>query len=555
MTGRNIVILTLTVAMLAASASVDAEPPETTTEFDRFLGYCYENGLFNGGVFIRKNNDILLTKTYGYADVLGGKPLDLETSFELASVSKQFTAMGILILVDRGLLHLNDNLSKFFPGFPDYGKDITVHHLLTHQSGIQDYANDLGLIGQADLTDEDILPLLRSSDLHFEPGTSYQYSNSGYYMLARIIEMVSGQSFGEFLRESIFDPLGMRNTFVRTKEALAGRNIARGLNFEAREQIQQYCTGATGICSSVSDLQKWFAALCGRKLISAKLHEKALTAASTSQGQPGPYGYGWRVSETDEGKVFSHGGSEESGFMAYFMSSDDCDRSLMIVYNYYLPKAFEVVVKGVRDILKGDSTSLPEVPLIFRLHKEITDHGAANIESIYDECVAQPARYQAMDEVAFNRLAGFYMWRNLYGEAETILKLYKSKFPDAPVAYDALVELYQTMGVPDKAKKVLQEKSARSFRATDTLVIKTVNPVMEDSYFLFNVRSGPGMEYSIIEQIEPGESFVIVGRYRYGGWLLVENGGFVGDVCARHVAKDRIQRLPLVDFDPMKKTR
>jgi CubicO group peptidase (beta-lactamase class C family) len=232
-------------------------------------------------------------------------------------VTKQFTAMGIMILAERGKLSLDDKITKFFPDFPKYGDQITVRHLLTHTSGVFDYDDHVPPGTMVQLKDKDALKIVREHDgTYFPPGTKFRYSNSGYAMLALIIEKVSGQTYAQFQKANIFDPLGMTNTVAFEESISTVSNRAFGYAttngaFVPRDQsLTSAVLGDGGIYSSVVDLFKWDQALYTEKLISHKILHDAYTVHSRNSDMAGSgYGYGWYIAEHEGTEHVWHYGS------------------------------------------------------------------------------------------------------------------------------------------------------------------------------------------------------------------------------------------------------
>ena len=254
-------------------------------------------------VMVIKSGKPIFTKAYGQADLDAKVPCTTNTNFRLASVTKQFTAMSILILAERGKLSLDESITKFFPEFPDWGKAITVRHLLTHTSGLLDY-EDLTPPGTTiPLSDKNVLLLLRQqSKTNFPPGTKFQYSNSGYALLSLIVEVVSGNSFAEFLRANIFAPLGMTNSLAYEPGVSVVPNRAFGYakstnGFEFKDQsLSSAVLGDGGVYSSVVDLFKWDQTLYTEKLVSHKMLQQAFTPASKNSDMTNSgYGFGWYI--------------------------------------------------------------------------------------------------------------------------------------------------------------------------------------------------------------------------------------------------------------------
>ncbi len=254
-------------------------------------------------VIVIKDGKALFAKGYGLADLEKKIPCTTNTNFRLASVTKQFTAMAVLILAEQGKLSLEDRLPKFFPEFPAYGEAISLHHLLTHASGLPDYEDHIPDGTTIPLSDRDVLFILRQrSKTDFAPGTQFHYSNSAYALLALIVENVSGKTFPAFLREKIFDPLGMTNSIAYVAGLSCVPNRAYGYvngtsGWELSDQsVTSAVLGDGGIYSSVADLFKWDLALYTEKLISRKMLADAFTAHSSESDFEGSgYGYGWYV--------------------------------------------------------------------------------------------------------------------------------------------------------------------------------------------------------------------------------------------------------------------
>lgn len=284
-------------------------------------------------VLVIKDGRAAFKQGYGLADLGTKTPITSSTNFRLASVTKQFTAMAIMLLAHDGKLSYDDTVARFFPEFPAYGRSITIRQLLTHTSGLPDYEDIYerkfpsvsdGAIPQ--ITDDGVLKLLeRQTKGMFAPGTQWHYSNSGYAVLARMVETVSGISFPEFLKRRIFDPSRMQNTVAFVK----GRNEVPHRAFGYRQQqghwvdADQSATSAVlgdgGIYSSIEDLQNWDAALTNHVLLSAAEMKVALTevavpgGARRNNGTPVQYGFGWFL-DPYHGRARTYHDGETSGF-------------------------------------------------------------------------------------------------------------------------------------------------------------------------------------------------------------------------------------------------
>ena len=274
-------------------------------------------------VLVRKGGRAVFARGYGVRDLRTLATIDARTNFRLASCTKQFTAMAIMLLAHDGKLRYDENLTEVFPEFPSYGKTITIRNLLNHTSGLQDYETLMEQeerngrhhwTAETQIQDAEVLALLeKQNSTIFPPGTKWAYSNSGYVLVGSIVAKISGRSFGEFLRERIFVPLKMERTLAYEKGKNEVPNRAFGHSKEANgwKQTDQSSTSATlgdgGVYSSLSDLAKWDLALTQHTLLSETEMRAALTPVQLAggaqpawpadsdrpAGSPVSYGFGW----------------------------------------------------------------------------------------------------------------------------------------------------------------------------------------------------------------------------------------------------------------------
>lgn len=259
---------------------------------------------------------IVFAKGYGLADVEANVPITTCTNFRLASVTKQFTAMAILMLSEREQLSLDSRMTELLPGFPAYGTEITVRHLLGHTSGLLDYEDLLPAERTQPLKDRDVLELLQRQDrLFFAPGETFRYNNSGYVLLALIVEKASRLTFAEYLHRNIFEPLAMTNTVAHEEGVSAITHRAYGYTKQAAgfrrtdQSLTSAVLGDGGIYSSVADLAKWLEALHGGRLLSPQLSEEAFTPGKLNSGRVTDYGFGWQLNTYRGRHCLSHSGS------------------------------------------------------------------------------------------------------------------------------------------------------------------------------------------------------------------------------------------------------
>ncbi len=275
---------------------------------------AHEPGL---AVLVRKDGRTVFARGYGSRDLRSGLPIDEHTNFRLASDTKQFTAMAVMLLVHDGKLRYDEPLTEIFPKFPAYGRRITIRNLLNHTSGLADYEDLMdkkyaGLSWEQipQMHDAGVLALMeQQTGTQFPPGSNWKYSNSGYCVLAMVVQKVSGMPFAEFLRRRIFQPLAMRNTVAYEYGQNQVTNRAYGYTHDAGVWLEtdQSPTSATlgdgGVYSSLDDLAKWDDALRNHTLLSAREMRPAITPVvlpadaklpvTEPDGSPASYGFGW----------------------------------------------------------------------------------------------------------------------------------------------------------------------------------------------------------------------------------------------------------------------
>lgn len=267
-------------------------------------------------VMIIKNGEIIFQKGFGFANLELNQPVNETTNFRLASVTKQFTAMSILLLIERGKLKYNTTLKEIFPDFPEYGSKINIKNLLQHTSGLIDYEDLIHDSVTIQLKDKDVLELIMKTDsTYFEPGSQHKYSNSGYALLALTVEKISGKPFRDFLYDNIFKPLEMENTIAFENSINEVTNRAYGYTITENgidltdQSITSAVLGDGGIYSSLNDLYKWDQALYTDSVIDEKYLIESLTPGITSDGTEFSYGYGWHLEKRYNTKVVYHTGS------------------------------------------------------------------------------------------------------------------------------------------------------------------------------------------------------------------------------------------------------
>jgi CubicO group peptidase (beta-lactamase class C family) len=337
------------VALALSAGCTSDQTVNYQEEVDRIFA-AYEGEETPGAVVrVIRDGQPVLTRSYGMADIDGHIPVTAETNFRLASLSKQFTAMCILMLVDRGELSLDASLTDVFPDFPGYGSGITIRQLLQHTSGLADYEPFVPEDSPIQVTDAAVLALMRQQDrTDFEPGSKHRYSNSGYAVLAMIVEHVSGKTYPEFLDENIFEPLGMHNTVAHqegvstvTTRAFGYHVTDDGVEFSDQSPWSAVL-GDGGIYTSVVDLSLWDAALYADDLISADLKRQAFTPFLED------YGFGWRIDDY-RGHLRMHHSGSTVGFRNFIQRFPD-DRLTVIVLSNRRDPEVDPLAEEIADL-------------------------------------------------------------------------------------------------------------------------------------------------------------------------------------------------------------
>ncbi len=314
---------------------------------------------FSGSILLAKDNDILFSKSYGMASYEHNVKNTPQTKFRIASMTKQFTAMAIMQLCEKGFLDINDKLSKFIPDFPQ-GDDITIHQLLIHTSGVLDflYTTEYQNIKTVKTPLSDIIDIIKAQPLEFSPGERTEYSNSGYVILGYIIEEVSGSSYEDYLHQNIFGPLDMGNTCCSDYNDIiinraSGYSVGHDGIINADYTDMSFADGSGWLYSTTEDLYLWDRALYTQKILSKDYMEKIFTPYNEKKG------YGWVISEKNGRRKTSASGRVE-GFHTRILRYPDENACIIVLSNYYHGKV-STISKDLASIMFGDEYKIPEV--------------------------------------------------------------------------------------------------------------------------------------------------------------------------------------------------
>ncbi|MET3288395.1 UNVERIFIED_CONTAM: CubicO group peptidase (beta-lactamase class C family) [Brevibacillus sp. OAP136] len=354
--------------------------------FAHLFGTLAEKQLFNGVVLAAENGNVIFQAVYGDADIATGRKLALDSVFELASVSKPITALGMVKLVEQGKASYDELIGRWLPDFPYKG--ITIRNLLNHTSGLPDYMElfsshwDRAKIA----TNQDVLDMLiaHQPPVDFEPNERWLYSNTGYVLLAILIEKIAGKSFASYLKEELFEPLGMHHTQVynRRYEKEQIENYAYGYvydlysdryelpDFVADTDFVVYLDGIQGdgtVNSSLSDLLKLDQALYTDQLVNGETLKEMFAPVRLNNGETFDYGFGWLLEENeDKGRIIGHTGGWP-GYSTLLNHYHDQKKTLIILRNAPQDVEFEQAINmAAENILFDLPSDLPIAPLCIR---------------------------------------------------------------------------------------------------------------------------------------------------------------------------------------------
>ncbi len=342
----------------AQNAAVPPSAQQIAAKVDEYMNAAVRVDGFSGSILIARDGQPVVSKGYGMANVELDVPNSPQTVFRLGSITKQFTAMGIMMLVERGKLNVNDPACKYLTDCPAAWQPITVKNLLTHTAGVPNYTSfpDFAKTAVLPTTNAAMIAQLRDKSLEFAVGEKYAYSNSGYYLLGSIIESASGKTYADFLQENIFTPLGMKQTgydsplrIIKNRAAGYARQGGEIINASYMDMTIPYAAGA--LYSTTGDLLLWEQALYTKKLVSRKSLDETFTPFKDG------YGYGWNMGKKFDRQVIAHGGGIY-GFATH-ISRFPADRVTVIVLSNVQAAPAGKIASDLAAIVFGAAYEIP----------------------------------------------------------------------------------------------------------------------------------------------------------------------------------------------------
>jgi len=448
-----------------------------------------DNGQFSGAVLVAEKGKILYKEGFGLANIewnIANKP---DTKFRLGSITKQFTSMLILQLVEEGKISLEGRLSDALPYYrEDTGKKVTIHHLLTHTSGIPSYTNlpNFGReISRNPYPVEEFVKKCCSGDLEFEPGATFRYNNSGYFLLGAVIEKTTGKPYEKALEERIFKPLGMKNSgYDHHAAIMPGRATGYDQSLEGYtnapylDMSLPYAAGS--LYSTVEDLFIWDQALYTDRLLSAKMKELLFKAHVQNPGSA--YGYGWAVARKKlprskrEIPVITHGGGI-NGFVTLIERHVD-DRHLIVLLSNTAGANLGEMSTSIGRILYGEPYDPPKRSLARTLYKTMHDKGLEAAISQYRELRKTGPRDLDFRPAELNRLGYALLQAGRTEDAINVFQLNIEAYPEDSNGYDSLGEAYAAKG--EKALAIKNYAKSLELDPTNANAVERMSQLIKE---------------------------------------------------------------------------
>ncbi len=336
----NKLYLLLCLLWLACTYGQSQQDKQLEKKLDELLSSKFSKSEPGCEILVAKKGEIVYKKAFGSANLELNVPIKPEMVFKLGSITKQFTAVAILQLVEQGKISLQDSLQKFVADFPSNSKTITIENLLTHTSGIKDYMQidyQEPYLERRDFDPKELIDRFKNVPLEFEPGTKYKYSNSGYFLLGYIIEKVSGKSYKTYVEENILKPLDLNNIYFDTSNNIIPNRVSgyrkEGVAFKNADYWSMTIAYAAGeLISNVEDLFKWNRGLYSYKILKKQSLEKAFVPFKLKDGSITEYGYGWILKNINGIKSIEHGGAI-TGFLTNEIYYPDEDVFVAALFN------------------------------------------------------------------------------------------------------------------------------------------------------------------------------------------------------------------------------
>jgi len=447
--------LAVALAVVAGAASAAEGKAD---RIDALMSRYHELRQFNGTVLVAESGKVIFEKGYGMADMEWDVPNKPDTKFRIGSITKQFTAMLILQLVEEEKLSVDTKLSELLPYYrEDTGSRITVHQLLNHTSGIPSYTglpDFMQDVSRDPFGVEEFVTKYCGGELEFEPGSEFRYNNSGYFLLGAIIEQVTGESYEAVLQARILDPVGMTSTGYDHSESILRRRAAgyerTAGGFRNADYLDMSLPFAAGsMYSTVGDLYLWDQALYGGELLAAELEQQMFAPGLEN------YGYGWAIQQRPVGPdeaertIVAHGGGI-NGFNTLIERVIE-DRNLIVLFNNTGGARLEEMSGGILDIVYGRTPPEPKLPIGEVLSETFESSGIDAAIAQYRKLKQEQPDAYDFDERELNLLGYRILGTGDIESALAVFRLNVEMFPESWNPYDSLGEALAAAGQREEA--------------------------------------------------------------------------------------------------------
>lgn len=444
-----------------SSAQVTNDITRKAKKFEQLFKFSFENKIFNGSILIIENDKVLYKKSFGDNGEKARTFITANSQFLLASLSKQFTAVGIMILQEQGKLNYDDKVIKYLPDFPY--EEPTIRHMLNQTSGISEYQRLLNrkfsdfkkaYDEKGEVIDNTFVYELYKKykpELDFAPNEKFDYSNTNYVFLALVIEAICNTSFAKFMKQYVFNPLEMKHTFVysKTNEAEFSNRVYgynETIDGENRENNDIYpfinIVGDGGIYSTINDLEKWVTSLHKNTLLGKVNLNLAFTTPNLSNNEPSPYGFGWFVKKLpfNGNRVLTHSG-EFVGFSNAFFSDLNSRSSIIMLSNNSSENRPQLNSAMVR-ILYNMPYELPKINIAKVISEVLLKKDIETAIKKYNKLKSEDSDLYDFTEKQLNRLGYDLLEVKKVENAIAIFKLNAINYPESSNVYDSLGEAY-----------------------------------------------------------------------------------------------------------------
>ncbi|MFH1197146.1 MAG: serine hydrolase domain-containing protein [bacterium] len=440
-------IFRISILIFSLIFTLDIWAQSKSNLLEEFFNFYNENGMFNGVVLAAEDGEIIFNKVFGFADFENKIPFDSSSVFAIGSITKPYTATAIMMLKEKGLLSYDDKLTKYFPELTADATAITLRNLLTHTSGIPDFRSNKFTVYKLPLiTNKIVLDTLENNfNLEFKPGEKYSYSNSNYFLLAMIIEKISGMSYREFIEDRIFKPAGMKSSYVQDEftDSLPNRVNAYSYYWNKTDyDLQDRAIGHGNIYSTVYDQYLFDQALYTEILVKQETLKEAFDFSLYQENINGyRYGLGWRIMGDKEGRgIVAHRGAI-GGFKSLLWRDIKNKNTLVILSNNWWLVEIPEIISGAQNIMENKNYLPAKVSIQALFLDNWYIHGFdAAMNKMRKVITNNPLNYDYSEQL-INDLGYFFLYRNECNHAKLIIEFALDQFPQSANLWDSLGEM------------------------------------------------------------------------------------------------------------------